>query len=90
MAHTKAKGTTKLGRDSEAKRLGVKLFDGQHATTGNILIRQRGTKYLPGEGVKIGSDDTIYAIKDGVVKFTTRKKKLYNGHNRLVKVINVV
>ena len=90
MAHTKAKATTKLGRDSESKRLGVKLYDGQIAVPGNIIIRQRGTKFLPGLGVGIGKDDTIYAIKSGKVKFSTRKKIRYDGGRRLVKVVNVV
>ena len=90
MAHTKAGSTTKLGRDSEAKRLGVKLFAGQHAISGNIIIRQRGSKFLPGEGVKIGKDDTIFAIRDGVIKFATIKKKNYNGSRRIAKVVHVV
>jgi len=90
MAHTKAGGTTKLGRDSESKRLGVKLSDGQLAIAGNIIIRQRGTKVLPGAGVRLGKDDTIFAIKDGKVKFSTRKKLLFNGKRRLAKVVEVV
>lgn len=90
MAHTKAKGTTKLGRDSESKRLGVKLSDGQPAITGNIIIRQRGSKYLVGEGAKIGSDDTIYAARNGKVNFTTTKKKNFDGSRRIVKVVNVI
>lgn len=90
MAHTKAKSTTKLGRDSESKRLGVKLSDGQIAIAGNIIIRQRGSKFWPGAGVRIGSDDTIYAIKPGHVKFSTRKKTNYDGNHRVVKVVSVV
>jgi len=90
MAHTKAKSTTKLGRDSESKRLGVKLSGGQVAISGNIIIRQRGSKFMAGEGVKIGKDDTIYAIKSGKVKFTTRKKQNYDGNRRIVKIVNVV
>ena len=90
MAHTKAKSTTKLGRDSESKRLGVKLSGGQIAIPGNIIIRQRGSRYMPGLGVRIGSDDTIYAIKSGKVKFSTRKKTNYDGNRRLVKVVSVV
>ncbi|MBI2063432.1 MAG: 50S ribosomal protein L27 [Candidatus Yanofskybacteria bacterium] len=90
MAHTKAKSTTKLGRDSESKRLGVKLFDGQVAIPGNIIIRQRGSKFWPGAGVRIGSDDTIYAVTKGKVKFSTRKKTNYDGNRRLIKVVNVV
>ena len=90
MAHTKAKSTTKLGRDSESKRLGVKLSDGQNAIPGNIIIRQRGTKYMLGVGVKMGSDNTIYAVMTGKVKFTTKKKINYDGNHRLVKIVNVV
>ena len=90
LAHTKAKSTTKLGRDSESKRLGVKLSDGQAAISGNIIIRQRGSKFMAGEGVKMGKDDTIYAIKRGKVKFTTRKKMNYDGNRRIAKVVNVV
>ena len=69
MAHKKGMGSTKNGRDSESKRLGVKRQDGQFVTAGNILMRQRGTKIHPGQGVGIGSDDTLYALVDGVVKF---------------------
>ena len=68
-AHHKGGGSTKNGRDSESKRLGVKRADGQYVTAGNILVRQRGTKIHPGKGVGIGSDDTIYARVDGVVRF---------------------
>lgn len=90
MAHTKSLGSTKLGRESESKRLGVKLYDGQPAKTGNIIIRQRGSKYLAGKNVKMGSDDTIYAVKDGIIKFTEIKKKLFTGGKRLAKVVNVL
>jgi large subunit ribosomal protein L27 len=90
MAHTKAKGSTKLGRESESKRLGVKLFAGQLAKPGDIIIRQRGTKYHPGMNVRIGSDDTIYAIKNGVVKFTDKRKIRFDGKRKVVKVVNVV
>jgi len=89
MAHTKAKSTTKLGRDSESKRLGVKLSDGQNAIPGNIIIRQRGSKYMTGAGVKMGSDDTIFAVISGKVKFTTKKKKNFDGSHRLVKFVSV-
>ena len=89
MAHTKAKSTTKLGRDSESKRLGVKLSDGQNAIPGNIIIRQRGSKYVAGAGVKMGSDDTIFAVISGKVKFTTKKKKNFDGSHRLVKFVSV-
>lgn len=69
MAHKKGGGSTKNGRDSEAKRLGAKRADGQFVLAGNILYRQRGTKIHPGTNVGIGSDDTLYSKVDGVVKF---------------------
>ena len=69
MAHKKGVGSTKNGRDSESKRLGAKRADGQAVLAGNILFRQRGTKIHPGENVGIGSDDTLYALIDGRVKF---------------------
>ena len=90
MAHTKAKGSTKLGRESESKRLGVKIADGQTVKRGEIIIRQRGTKYYPGKFVKQGSDDTLYALKNGLVKFTTKKKTRYDGKVRSVKYVHVV
>ena len=68
-AHKKGVGSTKNGRDSESKRLGVKRADGQFVLAGNILMRQRGTHIHPGQNVGIGSDDTLYALKDGVVRF---------------------
>lgn len=68
-AHKKGMGSTRNGRDSEAKRLGTKRSDGQEVLAGNILVRQRGTKIHPGNNVGIGSDDTLYALIDGVVKF---------------------
>ncbi|MEK7121559.1 MAG: 50S ribosomal protein L27 [Patescibacteria group bacterium] len=90
MAHTKAIGSTQLGRDSQPKYLGVKLYTGEPAKPGSIIIRQRGTKFIPGEGVRIGSDDTIYAVINGKVKFTTKKKIKFDGSKRLVKIVNVV
>lgn len=79
MAHKKAGGSTQLGRDSISKRLGVKIFGGQVANAGQIIIRQRGSKYRAGEGVRRGGDDTLYAAIDGVVAFTTRKIKTFTG-----------
>lgn len=73
MAHKKGVGSSKNGRESHSKRLGVKIFGGQAAIAGNIIIRQRGTKYHPGENVGIGKDHTIFALVDGIVTF--RKKK---------------
>ncbi len=74
MAHKKGQGSVKNGRDSESKRLGVKRADGQFVLAGNILVRQRGTKVHPGVNVNKGSDDTLYAIVDGTVKFERRGK----------------
>ena len=69
MAHKKGQGSVKNGRDSESKRLGLKRADGQIVPAGNILVRQRGTKFHPGTNVGIGSDDTLFALVDGTVKF---------------------
>lgn len=73
MAHKKGVGSSKNGRESESKRLGVKIFGGQAAIAGNIIIRQRGTQHHPGQNVGIGKDHTLYALTDGTVEF--RKKK---------------
>ena len=75
MAHKKGVGSTKNGRDSESKRLGVKRADGQFVTAGNIIVRQRGTKIHPGLNVKKGGDDTLFAKVDGAVKFERMDKK---------------
>jgi len=90
MAHTKAAGSTKLGRDSQPKYLGIKLFAGQAAKPGSIIVRQRGTKFLPGQNVRRGSDDTLYAVAQGIVKFTTRKITNFTGAKRLAKIVNVM
>lgn len=90
MAHKIAGGSTKNGRDSRSKRLGVKLFAGQPAQAGSILIRQRGTKFRPGVNVRIGSDDTLYAIKNGVVQFTAKKITAFTGKKIAKKFVNVV
>lgn len=79
MAHKKAAGSTQLGRDSISKRLGVKIYGGQPARAGEIIIRQRGSHFRAGEGVRQGSDDTLYAAFDGMVKFTTKKIKRFTG-----------
>ncbi len=73
MAHIKAGGVAKGNKDSISKRLGVKIYGDQKAISGNIIIRQKGTKFFPGDGVKMGSDRTIFAVREGLVKFTTRK-----------------
>lgn len=82
MAHKKGVGSSKNGRESESKRLGVKIFGGQHAIAGNILVRQRGTKHHPGKNVGIGKDHTLFALENGVVEF--RKTK---GNKSVVSVI---
>ena len=73
MAHKKGQGSSRNGRDSNSQRLGVKRFGGENVTAGNILVRQRGTKFHPGTNVKIGGDDTLFAVADGIVKFETRR-----------------
>ena len=75
MAHKKGLGSSKNGRDSKAKRLGVKRFAGQEVTAGSIIVRQRGTALKPGENVGIGRDDTLFALKDGIVDFTQGKDR---------------
>ena len=89
MAHTKASGSTRLGRESQSKRLGVKLFAGQIVKIGNIIVRQRGGKFLPGHNTRRGHDDTIYAVKDGVVSFKTKRKTRFDGRKRLVNIVDV-
>lgn len=81
MAHTKASGVTKGNRDAVAKSLGVKIFDGQKVVAGNIIIRQRGSKFSAGVGTKLGGDYTLYAIKEGIVKFYQRLSKKYISVN---------
>lgn len=80
MAHTKAKGSSKNNRDSQSKRLGVKLYGGEAIKKGMIIIRQRGSKYYAGDNVLVGADDTIFATKDGVVVFESRKVKNFAGN----------
>ena len=89
MATTKASGTTKLGRDSRPKYLGIKLYEGETAKAGSIIIRQRGTKFIPGKNVKKGKDDTLFALKEGLVKFAIIKKEGFNSKKKLVKVVSV-
>ena len=74
MAHKKGAGSSNNGRESESKRLGVKIFGGQKVTAGNIIVRQRGTKHHPGENVGMGKDHTLFALKDGVVVFKKKRE----------------
>ena len=90
MAKTKSAGSTKLGRDSQPKYLGVKLYEGQKAKPGSIIIRQRGTKFIPGKNVRRGNDDTLYAIKQGIVKFRTIRKIRFDNSKRIAKVVEVL
>lgn len=89
MAHRKAGGSTKLGRDSISKRLGTKVAQGQKVKAGAILVRQRGTRIHPGLNVKKGGDDSLYAVKEGVVKFITKKVKAYDGNLKQRKFVSV-
>lgn len=90
MAHTKATGSTRLGRDSRPKYLGVKRQDGQFVKAGEVLIRQRGTKYAPGKGVAKGVDDTLYAKTEGKVKFSKRNFKTFSGAKKIKTVVQIV
>ncbi len=90
MAHTKAKSSTKLGRDSNPQYLGVKMADGQKAKAGCIIIRQRGSKYLPGKNVGCGTDYTLFALKEGIVKFKTTQKTTFQGLKRKAKVVEII
>jgi len=81
MAHKKGLGSSRNGRDSNPKMLGVKIFDGQTVKAGMILVRQRGTKFRPGPGTSLGRDDTVFALKDGTVNFRT------SGEKRFVSVV---
>lgn len=89
MAHKKAGGSTQLGRDSQAQRLGVKIHDGEIAKAGQIIARQRGTKIHPGLNVRKGKDDTLFAAIDGIVKFTQKKVENFHGALSLRKFASV-
>jgi large subunit ribosomal protein L27 len=89
MAHKKAGGSTQLGRDSESKRLGVKIYGGQKAGAGQIIVRQRGSRYRAGKGVRQGSDDTLYAAIGGTVRFARLKLKDFAGRLRRRRVVSI-
>ena len=90
MAHTKSGGSTKLGRDSASQRLGVKINHGGKVSAGEVIIRQRGTKYLHGKNTALGGDDTIYAKIDGRVKMTDIKKIRFDGSTRRAKKVSII
>jgi len=89
MAHKKAGGSTRLGRDSNAKRLGVKKYGGEVVKSGDIIIRQRGTRYIPGDGVDIGKDHTLFAKKIGVVSYKKKKVVQFTGKLQTRQIVNV-
>ncbi len=90
MAHTKAGGSTRLGRDSESKRLGVKRFAGQKVRSGYILVRQRGAAFRPGKNVRRGHDDTLFAVASGEVVFKTKTVIRYDGSRVRRRIVSVV
>ena len=90
MAHRKAGGSAKNLTDSNPKYLGTKLYDGQKATSGSIIIRQRGTKILPGKNAGLGKDHTVFALKDGIVKFSSKRKINFDGTTQVKKVVSVI
>lgn len=90
MAHKKAAGTTKNGRDSNPKYLGIKLTDGSKCAIGSIIVRQRGTKILPGNNVGIGKDHTLFALKEGKVKISEKRKVHFDGSIMTKKVASVI
>lgn len=89
MAHKKAGGSTSYGRDSQGQRLGTKLYAGEFAKIGSIIVRQRGSKIRAGKNVKMGSDDTLFALANGFVSFTNKKVKRYTGAFKTVKFAHV-
>jgi large subunit ribosomal protein L27 len=89
MAHRKAGGTAKNLRDSNPQYLGIKLYDGEKAQPGAIIVRQRGTTVMAGNNVGLGKDHTIFALKDGIVKFSSRRKTSFNGKSVVKKVVSV-
>ncbi|MBI2450767.1 MAG: 50S ribosomal protein L27 [Parcubacteria group bacterium] len=90
MAKTKQGGSTSLGRDSVSKRLGVKLFDGQIANAGAVIIRQRGTKYMAGVNVRRGEDDTLYAVRAGRIRFEKKWRKRFDNKSRQVSFVSII
>ncbi|PIR58098.1 MAG: 50S ribosomal protein L27 [Parcubacteria group bacterium CG10_big_fil_rev_8_21_14_0_10_38_31] len=90
MAHKKAGGSAKNLRDSKPKYLGVKLYDGQTAKAGSILVRQRGTNFTAGTNTKLSKDHSVFALKDGIVKYGSKRKQNFDGTSKKVKVVNII
>ena len=89
MSQTKSKGTSRLGRDSQPQYLGVKKSGGQKIKAGMIIVRQRGTKVLPGKNVGVGKDHTLFALKQGKVVFKSTNKTMFTGNKRQAKIVSV-
>jgi len=90
MAHKKAGGSTSLGRDSQSKRLGIKLSHGQNAKPGQIIVKQKGTKYHPGVNVKRAADDALISLINGIVQFSKRKMRRFDGNLKLRTIVSVI
>lgn len=90
MAHRKAGGSAKNLRDSNPKYLGTKLYDGEHAKVGSVIVRQRGTKIVAGKNVGVGKDHTLFALAEGTVKFDTKRKTHFNGNTVVKKRVSVL
>ena len=90
MSHKKAGGSSKNGRDSNAKRLGVKCFGGEKVTTGSVLVRQKGTKWHPGENVGVGRDFTLFALVDGTVSYAEKRMKKFDRSSKFNTVVSVL
>ena len=90
MAHRKAGGTAKNLKDSNPQYLGIKLYDGEKAQSGSIIVRQRGTRIIAGDNVGLGKDHTLFALKDGTVKFGSKRKTAFNGKTAVHRVVSVI
>lgn len=90
MAHRKAGGSTSLGRDSQSKRLGIKIYGGQKAQTGQIIVKQRGAKFFAGKNVKRAEDDSLFATADGLVEFRRKRDQRFTGKVVFRKYVNVI
>ena len=90
MAHKKGQGSTRNGRDSHSKRLGVKVYGGQAINAGGIIVRQRGTRVHAGEGVGMGKDHTLFALKPGTIKFGSKRKTKFDSTSEVKKVVHII
>ncbi len=90
MSHKKAGGSSRNGRDSQAHRLGIKYFGGETVRTGCVLVRQKGTKWHPGNNVGVGRDFTLFALKDGAVKFTEKRRVKFDGNHKYDTLVHII